>query len=57
MSETEDPNKPPTIVIVECSMCHAKVPFARTTLMSGRRLCLNCATSWFDDEDEEHKSG
>jgi formylmethanofuran dehydrogenase subunit E len=57
MSETEHPDKPPAIVMVECSMCHGRVPATRTTLMSGRRLCLDCANSWFDDEDEEHKSG
>ena len=57
MREAEKPDQPPTIVMVECSMCHVKVPFARTTLMSGRRLCLDCANSWFDDEDDGEKSG
>jgi len=56
MNETESPEKPPAIVIVECPMCHTRVPTTRTTMMSGRRLCLDCANSWFDDEDDQEKS-
>ena len=56
MSETDDREKAQAVATVECSMCHAKVPAARTTMMSGRRLCLDCANSWFDDEDETQKS-
>ncbi len=55
MNETDNLDKPPAIVMVECSMCHAKVPKTRTTLMSGRRLCLDCANSWFDDEDDDQE--
>jgi hypothetical protein len=56
MAETEDRDKPPAVVLVECPMCHGKVPLTRTTMLSGRRLCLDCANSWFDDEDEGEKS-
>ena len=57
MSEMENPDQPPASVLVECPMCHAKVPTTRTTTLSGRRLCLDCANSWFDDEDDDQKSG
>jgi len=55
MNETDSPEKPP-LVIIECPMCHARVPTTRTTMMSGRRLCLDCANSWFDDEDDDQES-
>jgi hypothetical protein len=56
MAETDDSDNPPTVVLIECPMCHGKVPAARTTMLSGRRLCLDCANSWFEDEEESPKS-
>jgi hypothetical protein len=56
MADMDDREAPPTVVNVECPMCHTKIPLARTTTMSGRRLCLDCANSWFDDEEESEKS-
>jgi hypothetical protein len=56
MAETDDPDKPQTVALIECPMCHGKVPAARTTMMGGRRLCLDCADSWFEDEEESQKA-
>jgi hypothetical protein len=55
MPENEIHEEPRPIVLVECPMCHSRVPKTRTTMMSGRRLCLDCANSWFDDEDDDLK--
>jgi hypothetical protein len=56
MADTDDQEAPPPVVNIECPMCHAKIPPTRTTMLSGRRLCLDCANSWFDDEDDGEKS-
>jgi hypothetical protein len=56
MAETDERDDRPAVVPVECPMCHGKVPPAHTTMMGGRRLCLDCANSWFEDDEESQKS-
>jgi predicted CXXCH cytochrome family protein len=38
--------------IIECQMCHQPTPSRQMVVMGGRRLCLGCASAWFDDEDD-----
>jgi hypothetical protein len=37
----------------QCLMCGQTVPVSLSTMMGGRRLCLDCAASWFEDEDSD----
>ena len=40
----------------QCLMCGQKVLVSMSTMMGGRRLCLDCAASWFEDEDSDEPS-
>ena len=40
----------------ECPMCRQQVLVSLSTMMGGRRLCLDCAASWFEDEDPDAPS-
>ena len=39
--------------MIECGMCHRRVPPQQTGTLSGRTLCFGCLSGWYDDEDEE----
>lgn len=56
-SRVLDPDnpKPPEKDLVECPMCHTKVPERLLTFHGGRRICLDCYGSWFEDGDEEQR--
>jgi hypothetical protein len=56
MTDIDDREGPLPIVTIECPMCHGRVLPAHMTTMSGRRLCLDCANSWFEDDDESEKA-
>ena len=43
------------VVLVECPMCHWLVPEGDITSFFGRRICVGCASAWFDDDDAEDK--
>jgi len=47
----ELPRVPPETF--ECPMCRQRAPAAQSIVMGGRRLCFGCASSWFEDEDED----
>jgi hypothetical protein len=40
----------------QCLMCGQRVLVSLSTMMGGRRLCLDCAASWFEDEDSDEPS-
>ena len=40
----------------QCLMCGQTVLVRLSTMMGGRRLCLDCAASWFEDEDSDEPS-
>jgi len=46
-------HKPEAPLLVECPMCHQRVPETQMTLLAGRPLCFACAGAWFDDEPED----
>ena len=40
--------------LVECPTCHFPVPAKEVTVYAGRRMCRNCISAWFyDDENDE----
>jgi hypothetical protein len=39
--------------LIECGMCRLRVPEQQTRMMSGRRVCLGCLASWYDEDDED----
>ncbi len=41
--------------VLECQMCHQPMPSRQLVVMGGRRLCLGCASAWFDDDDDAEK--
>jgi len=51
---TDLPNRPhPKVAVVECPMCRVSVPVDQLTLFSGRNLCRNCVSAWFEDDEAE----
>jgi len=40
-------------VMIECGMCHRRVPVQQSGTLSGRTLCFGCLSGWYDDEDDE----
>ena len=51
--EKDDESEGPDGGTFECSMCHQQVLVRLSIVMGGRRLCLDCAASWYDDEDPD----
>ena len=49
MTPRDDKN--PEIELVECPMCHWRVPVKDTRRLGVRRLCLACIEAWFGDGD------
>jgi hypothetical protein len=41
------------VAVVECPMCRVSVPVDQLTLFSGRNLCRNCVSAWFEDDEAE----
>jgi hypothetical protein len=52
----DDESKGPDAEKFECLMCGQKVLVSLSTMMGGRRLCLDCAASWYEDEDPDEPS-
>jgi hypothetical protein len=52
----DDEPKGPQGEKFECLMCGQKVLVSLSTMMGGRRLCLDCAASWYEDEDPDEPS-
>jgi formylmethanofuran dehydrogenase subunit E len=51
--EMDDDARGPDGETFECSMCHQEALVRRSIMMGGRRLCLDCASGWFEDEDPD----
>jgi formylmethanofuran dehydrogenase subunit E len=41
---------------VTCQLCQRDVPARRATVIGGRTLCFDCASGWFDEDDEESET-
>jgi hypothetical protein len=54
--ENDDEPEGPGAEKFQCLMCGQKVLVSLSTMMGGRRLCLDCAASWFEDEDSDEPS-
>jgi hypothetical protein len=54
--EKDDEPEGPDGEKFHCLMCGQKVLVSLSTMMGGRRLCLDCAASWFEDEDPDEPS-
>ena len=44
---------PPADTLETCAACHREYPPKLMMLISGRRLCVGCASAIYMDEDEE----
>ena len=54
--EKDDRPDAPESEKFQCLMCGQRVLVSLSTMMGGRRLCLDCAASWFEDEDSDEPS-
>jgi hypothetical protein len=52
----DDESRDPQGEKFECPMCRQQVLVSLATMMGGRRLCLDCAASWYEDEDPDAPS-
>jgi len=39
--------------LIECPTCHFLVPAWQLTTFTGRRMCRNCASAWYDEDEAE----
>jgi hypothetical protein len=53
ISREGDDQAPHDEPLVECPMCHSRVPESKLGWHIGRKLCLDCLAAWFDDEETE----
>jgi hypothetical protein len=49
-----DEDAPPPEPMKACSMCRQEVPARMIMILMTREVCLNCAASFFDDEDSDN---
>ena len=38
--------------MIECGMCHQRMPAAHTRTLGGRVLCFGCLSGWYEEDDE-----
>ena len=50
---TDDPEDPPDPEVVECGMCHRRVPQKQTQQLSGRILCFGCLSGWYESDEDD----
>lgn len=52
--EQEQEDEAPPEEMIECSMCHQRVPITQSMTLTGRRLCFGCAGAWFDEDESDY---
>jgi hypothetical protein len=53
--EDSDPDDSPEEAVEACSMCRRDVPRRQIMILMTRPVCLDCATLFFDEDDDEKK--